>query len=114
MRSDHFEMFRCREGFVGIRRTSVTEEGTGQTCAREPFTIDPTLAGYESNRFADFVPLLKTRLYPLGEASGGNYFLAIGENDNVYLLMEDFKLLGKSMDEALEALSIGRQPMTSG
>src|SRR5262245_31446767 len=103
--SDNFEMFESAERilleFGGL---SVNQRGPGQTCAREPFTIDPTIGAYEIDRFTQFSTLLETRLYPLGEAAGGYYFLAVGENNHVYLLMEDIKLLGETMDEALENL----------
>ena len=53
---------------------------------------------------------LTGRLYPLGEAEGGLCFLAIGENDRVYILMmSEIRLLGGNIDEALEALLIGIQ-----
>ncbi len=109
--SDSFEMFESAEQilleFGGL---SVNQRGPGQTCAREPFTLDPTLAAYEIDRFTQFSTLLKTRLYPLGEAAGGYYFLAVGENNRIYLMMEDIKLLGETIDEALEKLLIGIRP----
>ena len=80
---------------------------SGLTCAREPFTLDPTLAASESDRFRDFVAVLNTNLYPLGEAVGGHYFLTIGENARVYLLVQDVILLGDNIDEALENLILG-------
>lgn len=106
--SDGFEMFESAERvlleFGGLH---IDQQGPGKTCAREPFTFDPTIAAYESDRFSDFSPLLNTKLYPLGEAVGGYYFLTIGENGHVYLLMQDVKLAGKNIDEALENLLIG-------
>ena len=106
--SDGFEMFPSAERvlleFGGL---SVKQEGPGETCAVEPFTLDPTIAAYEGDRFRDFATLLNTRLYPLGEASGGHLFLAVGENGHIYLLMNDVNLLGKNIDEALERLLRG-------
>ena len=51
--------------------------------------------------------MLRTRLHPLGEASGGHYFWAIGENDDIYLLMNDLILLGNTIEDALEKLLLG-------
>ena len=93
--------------FGGLK---VDQRGLGETCAREPFEVDPTLAAYEGDRFSEFSPLVSTNLYPLGEAFSGNYFWAIGEDDHVYILMDDIQLLGKNIDEALENLIVGRMP----
>lgn len=109
--SDGFEMFESAEKvlleFGGL---SVDQEGAGETIARESFTLDPALAASEGDRFSDLSSRVNTRLYPLGEAFGGHSFLAVGENSHIYLLMNDIKLLGKSIDEALERLIIGLEP----
>jgi hypothetical protein len=85
LRSDGFEVFpeaeRVLSEFGGV---SVNQEAPGVNCAREPFSVVPTLAAGEGDRFREFADYLKTKLYPLGEASGGNYFLAIGENGQVF------------------------------
>ena len=108
MISDGVEMFSSAESvlleFGGLR---IDQRGPGVSCAREPFTFDPTAAVYEGDRFSDFSTVLGTRLYPLGEASGGYYFWSIGENGDVYLLMNDLKLLGTTIERALEKLLIG-------
>ena len=109
-RLSHFEMFPVAENilleFCGLR---VDESGPGETCAQEPFVIDPTLAAYDEELFRYFSSLVKTSLYPLGEVDNGHNYWAIGENDYAYLLMNDIQLLGKSIDEALENLIIGRK-----
>lgn len=108
MLSDGIEMFSSAESvlleFGGLR---IDQQSPGVSCAREPFTFDPTAAVYEGDRFSDFSILLQTRLYPLGEASGGYYFWAIGENGHFYLLMNDLRLLGITLEGALEKLLIG-------
>jgi hypothetical protein len=58
--------------------------------------------------------MVETRLYPLGEAASGWYYLAIGENGRVYYVMEDIILAGYTEDEALENLLIGRRVTSSG
>lgn len=110
LRSDGFESFpeaeRVLSEFGGL---NVHQEAPGVNCAREPFRVAPTLAAGESDRFGEFAEFLKTPLYPLGEASGGNYFLAIGESGLVFLLMQDVRLLGQNIEEALEKLILGIQ-----
>lgn len=108
--SDGFEIFpeadRVLSEFGGL---DVRQDAPGVDCAREPFRVVPTLAAGEADRFGEFAERLKTKLYPLGEASGGSYFLAIGENGQVFLLMEDIRLLGQNIEEALENLILGVQ-----
>ena len=103
------EMFETAERFLlefgGI---TVTQSGPGETLARSPFKIDPTVAYYESDLFKKFGRMVDTRLYPLGEAAHRWYYLAIGENGRVYYVMEDIVLAGHTEDEALENLLIGR------
>jgi hypothetical protein len=105
-----FEMFPAAENilleFGGLE---VDESGPGETCARAPFVVNPTLAAYEGEFFSYSSTLVNTRLYPLGEVENGHLYWAIGENDHVYLLMYDITLLGKNIDEALENLIIGRK-----
>jgi hypothetical protein len=77
------------------------------TSAKEYFEIDPLLALGEGDRFSHFSDHVGTNLYPLGEGAGGHYFLAIGEDGRVFLLMEDIKIIGNDFDEALESLILG-------
>jgi hypothetical protein len=110
LRSDGFEIFpeaeRVLAEFGGL---DVDQDAPGLNCAREPFRLVPTLAAGEADRFAEFAEYLKTTLYPLGEATWGNYFLAIGESGQVFLLMEDIRFLGQNIEEALEHLILGIQ-----
>ena len=105
-----FEMFPSAERvlleFGGLK---VREQGPGETCAREPFDVDPLQAGYEQDMFSDYSATVNTRLYPLGEVAGGLGYWAIGDNDHIYLLIHTIQLLGQNIDEALENLIIGRQ-----
>ena len=107
-----FEMFPLAEKilleFGGL---SINQRGPGETCAREPFDVDPTRAAYEDERFSDFLSVVNTKLYPLGDAASRHYYWAIGENEHVFLLMDDIQLLGTNIEEALENLIIGRQPL---
>ena len=105
-----FDMFHTAERvlleFGGL---IIDQHGPGETCAREPFEIDPTLAAYEGDRFNELSTVVNTRLYPLGEVANGTSFWAIGDNEHVYILMNEIQLLGKNIDEALESLIIGRE-----
>lgn len=103
------EMFETAERFLlefgGI---TITQSGPGVTLARSPFKINPALAYHESALFKKFGAMVDTRLYPLGEAGNGYYYLAIGENGRVYYVMQGIELAGYTEDEALENLLIGR------
>lgn len=104
------DMFETAERFLlefgGI---TVTQSGPGVNLARSPFKIDPTLVYHQGDLFKEFGRMVDTRLYPLGEAAHGYYYLAIGENGRVYYLMDDIVLAGNTEDEALENLLIGRR-----
>ena len=103
-------MFETAERFLlefgGI---TVTQSGPGVTLARSPFKSDPTVAYYESDLFKKFGRMVDTRLYPLGEAEDGWYYLVIGANGRVYYVMQDIVLAGYTEDEALENPLIGRR-----
>lgn len=108
--SDGIEIFPIAERvlleFGGLK---IDDDGPGLTCAREPFELDPMLAAHEGDRFADFASLINTRLCPVGEGGRGHYFLAIGENGQIYVLMDEIKLKGISIEDALERLILGLQ-----
>lgn len=107
--SPDFELFpaarEALERFGGIR---VEQEAPGEDCKRETFDLDPSLALGEEDRFRSFEPLISGKLYPLGEAGAGHAFLAISERGEVYALMHDLWLVGRSIDDALERLIRGR------
>lgn len=64
----------------------------------QSFEIDPTLALGEDDRFMNYSKLLNTKLYPLGEALGGYYFLAVAENGQVFWLMDDIYIIGNNFN----------------
>lgn len=109
-RANGFELFPAAEAAISeFGGLVVDQEGPGTVYAREPFHIDPTLAIYEGELFAECSEKLKTKLYPLGEAATGNYFLAIGEDGRVFLIMEDILSVGENIDQALENLILGNE-----
>jgi hypothetical protein len=108
--SDGFEIFpEAEKVLLEFGGLNVTQDAPGVNCAREPFQVAPILAAGEADRFEEFAEYLKTQLYPLGEACGGHGFLAIGKSGKVFLLMDDIRLLGQNIEEALEKLIQGIQ-----
>jgi hypothetical protein len=104
-----FTMFdAARDALAEFGGLSVRIDGAGIDFAKGSFQIDPTLAVGEEERFRRLGERLSKRLYPLGEAYGGNSFLAVDEDGAVFLLMDDIRRLGFSMKEALEALILGK------
>jgi hypothetical protein len=90
---------------------SVDQRGPGLECARAAFEIDPVLALYENDRFDLYRDEYGVELFPLGEAAGSHYFLAIDPAGRTYLVMDDILVLAESFDAALEALVLGRRPV---
>jgi len=109
--SDSWEIFPAARSvlleFGGIK---VDQHGAGETIAREPFHIDPLLAIGERDRFDPFESVIGKRLYPIGEAATGHYFLAIAEDGETFLLMHNLVPIGKSFVEAIENLVRGIRP----
>lgn len=107
-----FEMFpSARRALLEFGGLEIDQRAPGVNCAREPFNFHPLLASWENDRFEDYANLLNTKLYPLGEAVGSHSFWAIGENEQVYLIMDEAKFLGNNLDEALENLLIGNRAL---
>src|SRR5947209_5501189 len=96
---DGFEMFpaasRILVEFGGLKGGHVR---AGITMAASDFDLRPELAQGESDRFQEFEKELGVRLYPLGEAHRGHYFLAIDESGRVYLVMDDIMVLGEDFN----------------
>jgi hypothetical protein len=86
----------------------VAQSGPGVERAREPFELDPILAVGEEDRFQLYTEAYGLDLFPLGEAAGSHYFLAIDPTGRTYLVMDDIQLLAESFDEALESLVLGK------
>jgi hypothetical protein len=104
-----FEMFpaasRVLVEFGGLKGGQV---GAGITMAASDFELRPELAQGESDRFHEFEKKLGVRLYPLGEAHRGHYFLAIDENGRIYLAMDEIIVLGENFEAGVENLILGK------
>src|SRR5262245_34161720 len=89
-KSDGFELFPKAEASLSEFGGLVFhQKGAGITCAREPFQLIPTLAIYEGDRFAHYSDYVQTQLYPLGEGGDGHYFIVIGKDGRVFLIMDE-------------------------
>jgi hypothetical protein len=98
---------RVLEEFGGL---SAGEWGPGLDCARMGIDIDPMLAVGEDDRFADYSARIGSPLYPLGEAGGGDCFLAIDDKGRVFLLMDDLILFeGETFEVALDQIFNGKK-----
>ncbi|MGW3360279.1 SUKH-3 domain-containing protein [Streptomyces bungoensis] len=102
-----FSWHAAAEGFLAeFGGLTVSIDGPGVTCAREPFRIDPVLAVGEEERFEELSDLFSRRFFPVGEFGVGDFFLGIDEEGVLYLLAAWAFRLGKS-DEGLESLIKG-------
>ena len=84
------------------------DEKAGESAAVEPFSLDPSAAAGEEDRFAEHSAAVGERIYPFGEHADGRGFLGVGTSGRVYLVEEDVALLGETIEEALENLVLGR------
>ncbi|HET6948786.1 MAG TPA: SUKH-3 domain-containing protein [Acidimicrobiales bacterium] len=104
-----FAMFPAAEAalreFGGL---AVDQHGPGIDRAREPFELDPLLAWGEEDRFELFADEYGVTLFPLGEAAGSHYFLAVDPGGRTFLVMDDIQLIAESFDDALESLILGK------
>lgn len=92
--------------FGGLR---VDISGPGITCTREPFEFDPDLAIGEGEKFAELSEFFDRHLFPLGELGQGEFFLAIDEEEVIYLV-GSWVLKHGAKDLALEHLITGVAP----
>ncbi|MYV37511.1 hypothetical protein GT030_01155 [Streptomyces sp. SID1328] len=105
-----FHVTECAEKFLSEFGGLVfRNSGPGLTCAVEPFELDPTLADGEDDRFGEWGEELNKSLCPVGEGGHGEYFLAIDEGGEMYLVADWVATFGAS-DQALEALLLGIAP----
>ena len=83
------------------------ERGPGIECARTSINCDPMLADGESELFREYSEQLHRKLYPIGEAHDGYYFLAIDESGTIFLLMDDLRFVHTHFEGAVENLLTG-------
>ena len=93
--------------FGGIE---VIQDAEGIDFARESFRINPEAGIGEGLRFTNWSAELQTNIYPLGMAVAEHMYLAIAENGEVFLLMDELIRGGADIDNALESLILGRSP----
>jgi hypothetical protein len=83
--------------------------GPGIDNQKSVLQIDAMKGEFADERFSEFAVVIRSKLYPLGEIDGENFYLAIDEQGRVFLLMDDLWFAGNNFDEALELLLSGRK-----
>jgi hypothetical protein len=110
-----FVMFpAARDALARYGGLTVDEVGRGLEIARERFTTSPVTAIGEEDRFAKYGQIVGRRLYPIGEAGGGLYFLGIAEDGAVFAVGDFITELGSDIDEAISSLILGTRPRHGG
>jgi hypothetical protein len=97
---------RALNEFGGLH---IKSEGAGIAWARTDIDINPTFAMFEDDRIFSFHCLQGKQLFPLGEASWGQYFAVIDECGKVYLVMEDVHYVADTFEAALETILLGKE-----
>ncbi|WP_217167004.1 SUKH-3 domain-containing protein [Streptomyces sp. AC512_CC834] len=85
----------------------VHQKGPGMNAARSPFRLDPLLAKRDFEIIESLSEDAEVDLYPLGDLSQGNFYVAMAEDGAVYVGMDDVELLAETADEALDKLVRG-------
>ena len=86
----------------------VGEVGPGLEAARSDIAFDPLLAEGEEDCLLEAFPEVRGRaLFPLGEVHRGHGFLAIAEDGEVFLVMEEVFARWPTLTVAVEALLLG-------
>ncbi|MFI5955606.1 SUKH-3 domain-containing protein [Cryptosporangium sp. NPDC051539] len=90
---------------------AVEQSGPGVDVARTSFTLDPELALPTWLTLRGLGGALGTGVFPLGLEDGGVSVLAIDSKGRVFALDHTAEwLLGRTIDEALVTLVLGRRP----
>ncbi|MER5603508.1 SUKH-3 domain-containing protein [Streptomyces sp. NPDC002265] len=88
---------------------AVSISGSGVSCAREPFELDPLLCLGEEDRFSEWSEEIERSIFPVGVLDEGRFFLGIDENSELYLVETWVASFGR-MPEAMNNLILGVQP----
>jgi hypothetical protein len=78
--------------------------------SKQSFEIDPSSAIDEGDRLEEYSNLIGAKLYPLGEAQSGHFFLTVAEDGRVFWVMQQILMIGYSFDEALSKMILGYSP----
>ncbi|GIJ29632.1 hypothetical protein Vqi01_47940 [Micromonospora qiuiae] len=94
--------------FGGLR---VRPQGEGEQIAPSAFDLDPFRVRHSVATLAELAEVTGAPLAPLGEEGDGTGILAVDEQGRVFVLDHTGDwFLGASVDEAITALVLGRQP----
>ena len=83
------------------------ENGAGVTCAKCDVNIDPLLAEHIAEEVAGHSARLGIKLFPVGVARNGDFFILVDERSGVYLLFDDIIKVAETFDEALTKFLLG-------
>ncbi|MET7701353.1 SUKH-3 domain-containing protein [Streptomyces sp. NPDC005485] len=88
----------------------VGAHGSGITCAREAFHLDPLLVwNSEEDRFAEWGEEIGRALFPVGELDQGRFFLGIDEQAELYVVETWVASFGR-LPAAMDNLVLGVMP----
>lgn len=107
LEAEGFVMHAAAEKFLSeFGGLFVDIHGSGVSCARVPFELDPMLCSGEWDRFADWGGALGKLFFPIGELDYGHFFLAIDEEGILYLIVDVVEQLAAN-EKGLEMLIRG-------
>jgi hypothetical protein len=109
-KSDRWTMFpKAEEALTEFGGLFVESSGVPLDFRPAAFYVDPSRLIYESECFKTFEAQIGRRLYPLGELDSGIDFIGIDEKGWIYHLLTYITLQGRSFDEALEYMILGKR-----
>ncbi|TLS45926.1 hypothetical protein FE633_12270 [Streptomyces montanus] len=105
-----FEMHDAARRFLAeFGGLEINQQGPGRTMGRSPFRLDPLVAKWDFEIIDVQSEEVGTYLYPIGDASHGNFYLTMDANGAVYHGMDYVYLLADTGDKALEKLIEGNK-----
>ena len=98
------------EEFHGLH--VIPETRAGLECGTSDVHFDPRLSEDQDDMARRWMPIIKSRLFPMGEAGRGYLMLFVDEGGRVFETdapSGGFCLVGESFSEAMETLLLGRR-----
>ncbi|MCM2427774.1 SUKH-3 domain-containing protein [Streptomyces sp. RKAG337] len=108
---EDFEMHEAARRFLTeFGGLAINVNGPGRAAGRSPFGLDPLVATWDYEIFDVLSEEAGTYLYPIGDASRGNFYLGMAADGAVYAGKDNVSLLADTPDGALENLIVGIRP----
>jgi len=86
-------------------------DGPGIECAQGSFYLNPEFADeIDEEERAQYRHSVIGELFPLGERDGGHGSLFVDDAGRVYFLFDELELMGDCIEDALDAILVGRLP----